>query len=276
MIRLEQTDHWLLLSHPDHAALAGDFARHWKNADFEPPQPFARILDAVTRHDDSWKDRDAAPELTPDGLPSAFSHELVGTYDAFEEIDLEAYLGVRGQATEQAAQRDPYAAVLISMHTENLLTEQADPTGLTDGDRALLDQFVSEQRARQRALIDLLKAHEDLHPFLTPEAFRRGFEFLQACDSFSLLVGVDYPSTSQLRHPQPRRSGALVPIQFSPQGQNQYSLTPWPMDEQELTFEIPYRKVPKSATSSLEAFRDAYQKADLMPRIITLTPGEHP
>lgn len=81
MIRLEDNDHWLLLGHADHAALAGEFARHWKNARFAPPNPFAHILDAVSRHDDSWKTRDALPELTPGGHPSAFSRELVGTYE---------------------------------------------------------------------------------------------------------------------------------------------------------------------------------------------------
>ena len=54
MIRLKDNADWLLLTHKDHATLAGEFARHWKNQDFAPPEPFAHILDAVSRHDDSW------------------------------------------------------------------------------------------------------------------------------------------------------------------------------------------------------------------------------
>lgn len=263
MIRLESNDHWLLLGHADHAALAGQFARHWKNARFTPPDPFAHILDAVSRHDDSWRARDAQPELTPAGHPSAFSRELVGTYEAFEDIDLPAYLGVRGQATEQAAVRDPYSAVLISMHTVNLLTEQADPDTLDALDRALLEEFVQGQRVRQSELLDTLAERGMDAELLTPPALRRGFEFLQACDSFSLLVGVDYPEHSHLRHRHPSGADDAEEIAYLPLGNHRYRLDPWPLDEAELVFDIPYRRVAKRATYSLEAFRQAYAQADV-------------
>ena len=271
MIRLENNEHWLLLGHADHAALAGEFARHWKNDRFAPPNPFAHILDAVSRHDDSWKERDAEPELTPEGHPSAFSRELVGTYEAFEEIDLPAYLAVRGRATEQAAVRDPYSAVLISMHTVNLLTEQADPDTLDAEGKVLLNAFVAGQRNRQTELLASL-AGSGMNPeFLTPEALRRGFEFLQACDSFSLLVGVDYPGCSALRHRHPFGAEDAVEIVYEPLGNRRYRLDPWPLDEPELVFDIPYRRVAKSATHTLEAFRAAYAQADVEPVRIVVT-----
>jgi len=261
MIRLEDNDHWLLLGHADHAALAGEFARHWKNSRFSPPDPFAHILDAVSRHDDSWRARDAEPELTPEGHPSAFSRELVGTYEAFEDIDLPAYLAVRGGATEQAAARDPYSAVLISMHTVNLLTEQADPDTLDAEGRALLNEFVEGQRRRQTELLRVM-ADSGMNPaLLTADALRCGFEFLQACDSFSLLVGVDFPERSQLRHRHPSGSADAVEIAYEPLGNRRYRLDPWPMDEPELVFDIPYRRVAKSALNSLESFRAAHDMA---------------
>ena len=58
--------------------------------------------------------------------PSAFSTELVGKYSAFEEIDLADYLAVRDRAVRLIAAEDAYAALLISMHTYNLLNEHAD------------------------------------------------------------------------------------------------------------------------------------------------------
>jgi hypothetical protein len=42
--------------------------------------------------------RDAAPQITRQGKPSAFSTKLVGKYSAFEEIDLADYLAVRDRA----------------------------------------------------------------------------------------------------------------------------------------------------------------------------------
>lgn len=271
MIRLDCEKDWLLLGHADHAALAGEFARHWKNERFAPPEPFAHILDSVSRHDDSWRQRDAEPDLTPEGHPSAFSRELVGTYEAFEDIDLAAYLGVRGGATEQAAARDPYSAVLISMHTVNLLTEQADPDTLDAEGRNLLDVFVAGQRSRQAELLKDLAGRGMKPEYLTVEALRRGFEFLQACDSFSLLVGVDYPDRSALRHRHPFGDSNAVEIAYLPLGDRRYRLDPWPLDEPELVFDIPYRRVAKSAMTALEPFRAAYANAAVEPVRIVVT-----
>lgn len=270
MIRLEDGEDWLLLGHADHAALAGEFARHWKNRLFRPPEPFAHVLDAVARHDDGWRAIDALPSLTPEGRPSAFSRDLVGTYDAFEEIDLAAYLKVRAEATETAARRDPYAAVLISMHTVNLLTEQADPSALTGREAAVHERFVAGQEARQRELVEGMKAGDWPGEWLEAECFRRGFEFLQACDSLSLFVGVDYDRPGTLRHAQPTREGARTEIRFSPLGDGSFALDPYPFDEPELTFAVPYRRVPGSATHDEETFREAYREATPFERTVLL------
>jgi len=270
MIRIETENDWLLLGHKDHANLAGEFARHWKNADFAPPEPFVHVLDAVSRHDDSWADRDAIPLLTPEMNPSAFSKELVGSYDAFEEIDLAEYLGVRGAATEKAAIRDPFAAVLISMHTVNLLTEQADLTTLSESDRNVHSAFIAGQRSRQESLKSDIRSCPDMAPYSSEGHFEAGFRFLQACDSLSLYVGVAFNERGALRHPQALRAGGQTTIDFIPCGHHRYELSPYPFDETELHFDVPYKRVSKTATSSLEAFQTAYAAADIEPVRITL------
>jgi hypothetical protein len=274
MIRIETDKHWLLLTHQAHAQLAGEFARHWKNSHFLPPEPFVSVLDAVSRHDDSWQARDAEPELTDEGNPSAFSRELVGSYDAFEEIDLDGYLKVRGQATGQAASRDPYAAVLISMHTVNLLTEQADLSSLDARGQALHRAFIEGQLARQAELKAIIREQPDLAPLATDAHFDRGFRFLQACDSFSLYVGVAYDRPGQLRHPQALRGGGEARIALTPLSPGHYSLDPWPMDETVVTFQLPYRSVAKHATRSLDAFREAYRNAAVEYHSVTISPAK--
>src|SRR5580658_3757490 len=126
MIRIETDSGWILVEHREHARLAGRMAEHWGNGEFAPPEPRADILEAVARHDDAWAARDETPFLTPEGRPSAFSRELVGKYSAFEEMDFADYLAVRGRAAQAVAADNPYAAVIISMHTVSLLTTQAD------------------------------------------------------------------------------------------------------------------------------------------------------
>ena len=103
MLRLETETGWWLVTHPDHARLAGAFAERWGNDRFLPPEPRASVLKGIARHDDGWLARDAKPQITRQGKPSAFSTELVGKYSAFEEIDLADYLAVRDRAVRLIA-----------------------------------------------------------------------------------------------------------------------------------------------------------------------------
>src|SRR6202042_1847897 len=146
MLRLETETGWWLVTHPDHARLAGAFAERWGNERFRSPEPRANVLKGISRHDDGWATRDAAPQITRQGKPSAFSVELVGKYSAFEEIDLADYLAVRDRAVRLIAEDDAYAAILISMHTYSLLGEHADRSTIAPTDLPLLDQFLYEQK----------------------------------------------------------------------------------------------------------------------------------
>ena len=152
MLRLETETGWWLVTHPDHARLAGAFAGKWGNDRFLSPEPRENVLKGIARHDDGWTGRDATPQITRQGRPSAFSVELVGKYSAFEEIDLADYLAVRDRAVRSMAQEDAYAALLISMHTYNLLTAHADRSTIAPTQLPLLDQFLEHQKALQQAL----------------------------------------------------------------------------------------------------------------------------
>src|SRR5712672_711763 len=113
---------------------------------------FCRLNHGITRHDDGWAGRDAAPPITRQGKPSAFSTELVGKYSAFEEIDLVDYLAVRDRAVRSIAEEDPYAALLISMHTYSLLHDHADRSTIAAEQLLLLDSFLETLRTFQGSL----------------------------------------------------------------------------------------------------------------------------
>lgn len=261
MLRIETPDSWILIRHQDHARLAGDFARHWKNEEFSPPEPFKSVELAVRCHDDSWAVPDADPSLTPEGRPSAFSEKLVNTYDAFEEVELEDYLRVRGEATEAAARTDPYAAILVSMHTVNLLTEQADLSGLDSIQKDLHAKFIEGQRARQKELASLLVDDPEYKSALSASSLDRAFRFLQACDSLSLYVCVAFPREGQLRHKHPSNSGKETAIQYIPLGDKRYQLSPSPFDEKEIEFSVPCRTIHQKEFADVEEFRKLYTKA---------------
>jgi hypothetical protein len=257
MLRTETVEGWLLITHPDHAGLAGRLADVWGNADFPRPEPYAHIREAVFAHDDGWLARDASPMLTRQGKPGAFSRELVGTYSAFEEIDLADYLAVRGRALEAIAERDPYAAVVVSMHTVNLLTEQADLATIRAEDRPLHTQFIAGQRAQQRALTERLQS-TPLAGYATPAIFDRAFRFLQCCDSFSLMACVAYDQPRPLRHAQEKTDGTRQEIICTPRGRGIYTLAPWPLNVGRIDFTILARHLHGKTFSDLGAFRAAY------------------
>jgi hypothetical protein len=53
-----------------HTALAGQFAREFGNAEFEPVEPRDEMLFVTSHHDYGWKELDANPACNPQtGLP---------------------------------------------------------------------------------------------------------------------------------------------------------------------------------------------------------------
>jgi len=261
MLRIETKEGWTLIEHREHARLAGDFARHWGNETFGRPEPFDGIHVAVSRHDDAWAERDAAPCLTREGRPSAFSEALVGRYASFEEIDLLEYLTVRGRATEAVAMDNPYAAIIVSMHTVNLLTEQADLRGLSGREREAHAQFIEEQQTRQRQLARAVENLPGGSAAVMPEALARAFEFLQACDHLSLLACVGFARPAVLRHLHPSHNGGRVKLECVPLGNNIFRVNPYPFDCDELRCVVPCRDVPGRIFQDQEAFRAAVRTA---------------
>jgi hypothetical protein len=262
VIRKETAEGWLLVTHGEHARLAGLFADAWGNAEFEAPGPRDSVRTAIYSHDDGWADRDARPFLTRAGIPEAFTRELVGTYAAFEEIDLPSYLRVRGEATAAVAARDLYAAIIVSMHTVNLLTEQADVSTIRHGHRALHAEFVAAQRAFQIEATARLGAH--------PAALDRAFKFLQCCDNLSLIACADYPKPRALRHAQPDRGGQLHALQCTPMGDGVYRLAPFPFSAPRQEFSFNARLLRGQNFPSTDAYRAALLTAPLVSKTITL------
>jgi hypothetical protein len=250
MLRVEAEDGWWLITHQDHARLAAVFAAHWGNAMFPQPRPRAEVLRAIHDHDNGWAARDLHPVITRQGKPAAFSTELVGAYSAFEEIDLADYLAVRESALDQVEANCAYAALLVSMHTYNLLTERADRSTIAPDRLPLLDSFLTRQLQRQGALRARIRSDSNFAAAeLSDEAIVNNFRLLQATDNLSLLSCVAYMQPATLLHPLPTNGGAME-IKVTPLAPRAFRLAPYPLDRQPLTFEIPARYVAGQVFSS--------------------------
>ena len=271
MLRLETETGWWLVTHPDHARLAGAFAERWGNERFLPPEPRASVLKGIARHDDGWLARDAAPQITRQGKPSAFSVELVGKYSAFEEIDLKDYLAVRDRAVRLIAAEDSYAALLISMHTYSLLTEHADRSTIAPAELPLLDAFLEKQRDFQRELREQIVMNPRVAPEQKTEAsILDHFRLLQATDNLSLLTCVDFSRPASLLHPLPLREGGHVRVEVRSLGSRHFALDPYPFAEQRLQFEFPARHVEGKGFASAAELQERFAAARMETLSVTV------
>ncbi len=262
MLRLETETGWWLVTHPDHARLAGAFAERWGNERFLPPEPRAHVLKGISCHDDGWAARDAAPQITRQGKPSAFSTELVGKYSAFEEIDLADYLAVRDRAVRLIASEDAYAALLISMHTYSLLNDHADRSTIVPDQLPLLDEFLVQQKALQQSLAKTIVSDAQFTPEQTREAtVLDHFRLLQATDNLSLLTCVDYRRPAHLLHPLPLRGGGHMRVEVRTVAPRHFVLDPYPFDEPALSFRFPARQVEGSLFKSASELQKHYNNA---------------
>jgi hypothetical protein len=272
MLRLETETGWWLVTHPDHARLAGDFAERWGNDRFLPPDPRVNVLRGIARHDDGWAARDVAPQITRQGKPSAFSVELVGKYSAFEEIDLEDYLAVRDRAVRLIAAEDPYAAILISMHTYSLLSEHADRSTIASVQLPLLDRFLEQQKDFQQTLRKQVASDPAFALEHTSEsAILNHFRLLQASDNFSLLTCVDFRQPAHLLHPLPLRDGGHIPVQVRVIASRHFVLDPYPFAETSLTFRFPARHVQGKIFSSPIELQNAFNAAAVETLSVTVS-----
>lgn len=269
---MESETGWWLITHSDHARLAGTFAAAWGNEIFLRPEPRERVLRGISRHDDGWTERDAHPTITRQGKPSAFSTELVGSYAAFEEIDIAEYLAVRERAVRVIAERDAYAGLLVLMHTVNLLTAHADRSTIATDGLTLLDAFLERQREQEQALLKKIAQDDELSEEERSESrIREHFRLLQACDSLSLLSCVAYDKTTNLLHPLPLSDGRTSEVHVEPLGSRHFRLTPWPFAEPELTLRFPARHVAGKTFASSAELKEAFAGAEIEDATVKLT-----
>jgi hypothetical protein len=170
------------------------------------------------------------------------------------------------------AKDDPYAAILISMHTHNLLSERADRSTIRAEDLRWLDSFLVEQLTLQRALREQLLSEGRLAAeHLAPESLLRYFRLLQACDNLSLLSCVDYGGEATLLHPLALRNGGTSEVRVQHVGVRRFRLTPYPFAETEMTFRLRARLVPGKSFAANEELKRKLDAAKMEEIAVSVT-----
>jgi len=141
MIVRPAVDRLLLVTQPDHAALAGAVMAAWR-ADGLPGHPErAELLLATREHDNGWLEPDAAPTVDPaTGAPEDFLDAPVAVRQA-----------VWPRGTARLAGAHPYAAALVAHHALSVYRRHR-------GDAAWQPFFAEMEDARRAALARVLPA----------------------------------------------------------------------------------------------------------------------
>jgi hypothetical protein len=188
----DEGEAWTAITQPAHAWLAGQVARHWA-----APLP-ADVVLGIEQHDLAWLAWDREPPLHAEG----------GRAASFYEAPVEGRQAIwEGVAAKLEAQ-SPYAALLVSLHATNIHTRYLPPDRRPAG---LLDGAAADQ---ERLLAVL--------PDATREQAVRDADLLFCLDALSLSLCHRWDARDL-----PPVDG--VGLRLEPQGQDRWTLDPWPL-----------------------------------------------
>ena len=235
----------------DHAVISGQLAEAWAG------EIAARdsLIVAARLHDIGWRHWEAEPRLNTDtDQPTNFLN-----------VQIDEHLRLYRLGIEEVAAVDPYAGLLVSMHSAGIYTGRYGTQPALKLTRApdvqsLVDDFVAEQEARYEAVRDGLDVSQD--------ELWRNYLLLQVFDRLSLRVCLGDPAG-------PGPMEVVLPdeqtLHIAADGDDQ-TVTPWPFAVDQLAIDVPTRTIPLTGYANDDALRTTLEQAEVEHRTVTLRP----
>ena len=182
MIITRRGDSLMLVEQNEHARLASDLCERWGNARFDRPQPADGLRLACELHDAGWRTPDDALRFNAEARRPMH----------FLEIGRDEHAEFYRHGVEEAAARDPYAGLLVSMHWTGLYRARWGLQGgqvfiREDSNVAQLhNEIIAAEEQRWIELKRLLIAGTRRSDF--EAALWHNYELLQALDIMSLFI----------------------------------------------------------------------------------------
>src|SRR6267143_976842 len=199
MLRLETETGWWLVTHPDHARLAGAFAERWGNDRFLPPEPRVNGSRATTtvgsRVTPRHKSRGKA---SPVRFPSNWSANI-------RALRKSIWRTISPCATA------PFVKSPRRIPTPRFSFPCIPTTCCTN--------VPTDRPSRMR----------NCPCSISFWSGKRNFRLLQASDYLSLLTCVDFRQPAHLLHPLPLRDGGHIPVQVRVIAPRHFVLDPYPL-----------------------------------------------
>ena len=214
----------LLITQPDHAALAGRIMRHWKSGHFDAHPRRSSILLAIDEHDNGWREVDAAPVLDP----------ATGGILDFVNAPAVVRRAIWPRSVERLA-NDPWSAALVANHASHIYRHYRNEI---EWQRF----FADLEGARDR--------HLARRPELTLDDLLADYFFLRMGDVLSLTFCNAWNEAPDELGYEIRCDGARL------------SVSPNPFGGEAVQMNVPARELPTGAFSSPDEAARAFDAAE--------------
>lgn len=226
MIVRQDGDRTLLITQPDHAALAARIMRAWKANGIGASGRRSDILMAIEEHDNGWREADQAPML------EAGTGKILDFVTAPDSVRRGVWpLGIKRLA-------GTYGAALVAQHALHIYRRYK-------GEDAWDPFFAEMEKAREHHLSAAGIRHLD--------DLKRDYRFLRLADLASLTFCAGWTE------PQTDDSGSGYTMRLSG---NRLHIHPDPFEGAEIALSIPARRMPGTAFSSEADAQQAWIDAE--------------
>jgi hypothetical protein len=220
----------------EHTALAGQFARAFGNARFEPIEPADLMVYVIAHHDEGWAAFDRNPSVDEDtGLP----HNLVETPTA-------SITETSRRSPDFNERRHPYCGLISSMHSWGLYNGRYGLSNLVlidripQQERHLAENMLAGELERQRRLKAALADDGEASAWLEERHLFQNYKQLQFCDTLALYFNRTHAAErgeQSFEHvPQSAVQDARVTIRPRREGVYELSPCPFAVDGAEFAF----------------------------------------
>lgn len=189
MIVREHGESFSLVQQHHHGLLAEELMKHWKKDMFPDDQWRHSVLSAIRNHDIGWAFFDEQP----------FWNDSTSSPFRFTDFPLLPKIVLYRQGIDEVEKKDPYAAILCSLHYENFIRSNKENEA---------KQFVKGEQNRRERLSKKVEGFDQ-------ELFEKHFSLLQLGDNFSLYCCVNDPGVDKANEHTFFRNGIPSPSNLS-------------------------------------------------------------
>jgi Protein of unknown function (DUF3891) len=238
---LQQNDPIIVIRQTDHAFLSGFFAREWGNDAFSRPEPFNSFCLAAAEHDNGWQEWELMPGI---------DQRTFAPY-SFMTIPTEEHISLYQRGIDRLIKADLYSGLLVVSHCMGLYDRaRATIPGYSakyvkSQEQHVANDFVQRLRLQQLRIKVDLRNNPATKPFTDEKLIKANVQRLEALDRLSLYFCLGAAEDASIENVSVNDDGAEVDWQVRPAGPSQFTINPYPLRRDPLSFTILARRIPK-------------------------------